>query len=106
MAIIIPGTIPAIKRAPTDSLIKIPITKKAILGGIRIPKEPPDATSPQTNPSSYFLFIISGMATMPIVMAQTKLDPVIAENIAQAIIVAIATMCGLVVYILVVGILS
>ena len=66
---------------------------KTILGGIKIPIEPPPATAAQAKPESYPYFSISGTATFPKVAAVAALEPV-AANIPQPIELAIARPPG------------
>jgi len=67
---------------------------KIVLGGIRIPRLPPAATTPVASAGSYRYFFISGSATEAIVAAVALVDPQIAENPAQAPIVATASPPG------------
>ncbi len=60
-----------------------------IEGGIIIPRVPPAANSPYTKCLGYPLFVISGIATVPIVAAVATDEPETAENIPHESIVAI-----------------
>src|SRR5262245_26892886 len=57
---------------------------KAMPGGMRLPRAPPEASEPSTSRSSYPRARKDGRATDPIVAAVATLDPDTAEKTAQA----------------------
>ena len=67
---------------------------KIVLGGMRIPRLPPAATTPVARAGSYRYFFISGRATEAIVAAVALVEPQMAEKPAQAPIVAMARPPG------------
>tara|TARA_B100001123_G_C15176803_1_gene973666 strand:- start:381 stop:644 length:264 start_codon:yes stop_codon:yes gene_type:complete len=79
---------PARNNVGMEVSVTTPYMIKGIDGGINIPSVPPAASIPNTNVLSYPRFVISGIATVPIVAAVATDDPDIAENIVQLRIVA------------------
>ncbi|OQC74179.1 MAG: hypothetical protein BWX45_00059 [Deltaproteobacteria bacterium ADurb.Bin002] len=67
---------------------------KMVLGGIRIPRLPPAATTPVASAGSYWYFFISGSATEAMVAAVALVEPQTAEKPAQAPMVAMASPPG------------
>ena len=64
------------------------------LGGIRIPRVPPETVVPVERESAYFSLLISGIAIDPIVAAQATAELLIAANNAHAPMEAMATPPG------------
>lgn len=67
-----------------DSSTITPYKIRTILGGINIPRVPPEAIDPYICFFCYPNFFISGIATEPMSAAVATLDPLIAENIVLA----------------------
>jgi hypothetical protein len=64
---------------------------KITLGGMRIPRLPPAATTPVASSSRYLNLFISGRATVAMVAAVAFVEPQMAEKHAQAPTVAMAS---------------
>ena len=67
---------------------------KTTLGGTRIPRLPPAATTPVARLSLYLYLRISGRVTAAMVAAVALVDPQMAENPAQAPMVEMAIPPG------------
>ena len=65
-----------------------------MLGGISIPKHPPEQITPDANFLSYPAFTIAGQANNPIKVTTAPIIPVAVENKAQVINAATAIDAG------------
>ena len=65
-----------------------------MLGGIKIPKQPPEQITPEANFLSYPALIIAGQANNPIKVTTAPIIPVAVENNAQVINAATAIEAG------------
>ena len=65
-----------------------------MLGGISIPKHPPEQITPEANFLSYPALIIAGQASNPINVTTAPIIPVAVENKAQVIKAATAIDAG------------
>ena len=65
-----------------------------MLGGINIPRHPPEHITPEANFLSYPAFIIAGQANNPIKVTTAPIIPVAVENSAQVISAATAIDAG------------
>ena len=65
-----------------------------MLGGIKIPKHPPEQIIPDANFLSYPAFIMAGQARSPIKVTTAPMIPVAVENKAQVISAATAIEAG------------
>ena len=65
-----------------------------MLGGIKIPKHPPEQIIPDANFLSYPAFTIAGQAKSPIRVTTAPIIPVAVENKAQVINAATAIEAG------------
>ncbi len=65
-----------------------------MLGGIKIPKQPPAHITPDANFLSYPALIIAGQARRPIKVTTAPIIPVAVENKAQVIKAATAIEAG------------
>ena len=65
-----------------------------MLGGISIPKQPPEQITPDANFLSYPALIIAGQARIPIKVTTAPIIPVAVENKAQVTSAATAIDAG------------
>ena len=65
-----------------------------MLGGINIPRQPPEQITPEANFLSYPALIIAGQANNPISVTTAPIIPVAVENRAQVIKAATAIEAG------------
>ena len=65
-----------------------------ILGGIKIPKHPPEQITPEANFLSYPALIIAGQAKRPIKVTTAPIIPVAVENNAHVTSAATAIEAG------------
>ena len=65
-----------------------------MLGGIKIPKHPPEHITPDANFLSYPALIIAGQANKPIKVTTAPIIPVAVENNVQVIKAATAIEAG------------
>ena len=65
-----------------------------MLGGINMPRHPPEQITPDANFLSYPAFIIAGQANKPIKVTTAPIIPVAVENKAQVIRAATAIDAG------------
>ena len=65
-----------------------------MLGGIKIPKQPPEQITPEANFLSYPALIIAGQARSPIKVTTAPIIPVAVENKAQVTKAATAIEAG------------
>ena len=65
-----------------------------MLGGIKIPRHPPEHITPDANFLSYPALIIAGQAKSPIKVTTAPMIPVAVENRAQVIKAATAMEAG------------
>ena len=65
-----------------------------MLGGIKIPRHPPEQITPDANFLSYPALIIAGHANNPIKVTTAPIIPVAVENNAQVISAATAIEAG------------
>ena len=65
-----------------------------MLGGIKIPKQPPEQITPDANFLSYPALIIAGQARSPIKVTTAPIIPVAVENKAQVTNAATAIEAG------------
>ena len=65
-----------------------------MLGGIKIPRQPPEHITPDANFLSYPALIIAGQANKPIRVTTAPIIPVAVENSAQVTKAATAIEAG------------
>ncbi|OPZ05032.1 MAG: hypothetical protein BWZ09_01382 [Alphaproteobacteria bacterium ADurb.BinA305] len=79
-----PGTTPAMNRAPTEVLVDTEYMTITIEGGIRIPSAPEVVITPAPNLFGKPCLTIAGSRIAPIATTVAGLDPDTAANRAQA----------------------
>ena len=89
-----PGKIAAANNLRGDNWAITEYTINIMLGGINIPKQPPEHITPDANFLSYPALIIAGQANNPIKVTTAPIIPVAVENNAQVISAATAIEAG------------
>src|SRR5690606_35013817 len=80
----IPGSMPAMKSAATDVLVKAPYTTKTTEGGIMMPNVPPEASRPQAKCLGYPMRVSSGTTTGARAALAAAEEPVREPKMAHA----------------------
>ena len=85
---------PAIKSSATETFITMQYKIIGMDGGITIPSEPAEVTSPTEKRSSYPAFMSAGIIIVPMATTVAGLDPDRAAKKRQASVVAAANPPG------------